>query len=313
MSSDQLKLKPVRSLTTPHGFLRTGMSISRRGELLVLEIPVDMKAGVFGKQSPPDKSFFPPSRAESPYGAQLKVITSQSESEYALHDIGVAMPTPELLPGIVPLIVGARTSKEGEVWQANAEVFSPQGRPINRFCLGDGIGRLQVSKVGDIWAGYFDEGVFGDHPYARSGLARFGADGRLIWKFEPPEHAGPVDDCYALNVADDFVWTCYYSTFALVRIAPDSSVRCWPPAVSGAGGLAVLDGTVAFLGSYGGGGFRIRTFELTGDRLAPRRTLDIRASEGRQFNRKSAWFARGSTIHVVEDDLWSCIDLSELV
>src|SRR5687768_5405602 len=113
MGSDQVKLRPVRSLTTPQGFLRAGMSISCRGELLVLEIPADRKTGVFGKQPPPDKSFFPPSRAEAPYSAQLKVITSQGVSEHALHDVGVAIPTLELLPGMVPLIVGTRTSKEG--------------------------------------------------------------------------------------------------------------------------------------------------------------------------------------------------------
>src|SRR5262249_7967159 len=62
-----------------------------------------------------------------------------------------------------------------------------------RLCLGDGIADLQRDQADAVWAGYFDEGIFGNYgwggsgerePIGASGLVRFGADGQVIWQYE---------------------------------------------------------------------------------------------------------------------------------
>ena len=85
--------------------------------------------------------------------------------------------------------------------------------------LGDGIGQVAATSDGDVWAGYFDEGVYGNYgwgdpggeaPVGACGLVRFTPDLQLDWRF--PSHVqqpwGAISDCYALNVGDTDVWAC---------------------------------------------------------------------------------------------------------
>lgn len=60
------------------------------------------------------------------------------------------------------LVAGARCSWAESGPELNALAIGQNGRIFRRGCLGDGIGRLQVAGDGTIWAGCFDEGVFGN-------------------------------------------------------------------------------------------------------------------------------------------------------
>ena len=54
--------------------------------------------------------------------------------------------------------------------------------------LGDGIQHLQTTKSGEIWAAYFDEGIFGNlgwrRPIGAKGLLRFNSDGKRVYEFQ---------------------------------------------------------------------------------------------------------------------------------
>jgi hypothetical protein len=74
----------------------------------------------------------------------------------------VAYPHVDVLADGSFLVVGARCRWTEPSPELNALAIDQNGRILRRGCLGDGIKHLQVAADGTIWAGYFDEGVFGN-------------------------------------------------------------------------------------------------------------------------------------------------------
>jgi hypothetical protein len=64
-----------------------------------------------------------------------------------------------------------------------------------------------------------------------------------VWHF-PPKGATSISDCYALNVTDDEVWTCYYAGFPVVRVR-DGLLTAWRNEEQGPHALAVAGTRVA--------------------------------------------------------------------
>ena len=135
----------------------------------------------------------------------------------------------QTLPGGKWLLVEAR-ARVGQ--SANADVFDGSGQLVASWFLGDGIEHLQVSTAGDIWVGYFDEGVYGGGQLEHSGLVCFGQDGDPKLRFwqgiAEPNGLPPIDDLYALNVCrNGDAWCCYYSDFPLVRLKDLQLQEAW--------------------------------------------------------------------------------------
>lgn len=111
-----------------------------------------------------------------------------------------------------------------------ARIFDREGsRLLNTINLGDAIEDIQTTSGGQIWVGYFDEGVYGGG-IGQSGLVCFDADGSAVFRYSDfaTEHSLPhIDDCYALNVCDGAVWVCYYSDFPLVCLKNFHMDRVW--------------------------------------------------------------------------------------
>lgn len=61
--------------------------------------------------------------------------------------------------------------------ELNALTVGLDGRILRRGCPGDGIGHLQVAEDGTIWAGYSDEGVYGNFGRRGPGPTPLGARG----------------------------------------------------------------------------------------------------------------------------------------
>lgn len=104
----------------------------------------------------------------------------------------------------------------------NATIFDDYGTSIISFHLGDGIENLQVSESGDIWVGYFDEGVYGD-TVGGSGLNCFNSNGERVFDFSDFSRGKKdipiIDDCYALNVvSNDEIYCYYYYDFPLFNL-----------------------------------------------------------------------------------------------
>jgi hypothetical protein len=118
----------------------------------------------------------------------------------------------------------------------NAHVFDETGKMLYGFIAGDGIEHVQTTAKGEIWIGFFDEGVFGD-PARTGGLAAAGvvclsAQGDVLFRYSDqiaePQGIPLIDDCYALNVADENeVWLSYYGDFPVVALSKKALKKAW--------------------------------------------------------------------------------------
>lgn len=119
------------------------------------------------------------------------------------------------LPGSRWLLARSRAAGPDD---PNALILAPDGTVERRFHIGDAIAELQADADGRLWAGYFDEGVFGGPP-GDAGLVGFDPAGRVTFSYNEQPDAMPIDSCYALNVTGpDEAWCYYYSAFRLVRV-----------------------------------------------------------------------------------------------
>ena len=135
----------------------------------------------------------------------------------------------QLLPGRKWLLVEARATRDRG---PNADVVNEKGLIVTSLFLGDGIENVQVASSGDIWVGYFDEGVYGGGQLEHSGLVCFDLQGNPKLRFFPEIVDSfampPVDDLYALNVCrNGETWCCYYSDFPLVKLKGIKFDEAW--------------------------------------------------------------------------------------
>lgn len=160
------------------------------------------------------------------------------------------------LPAGELLLACARSRRRSATdFDLNGKVYDQSGRLAREFLLGDGIQQLQTTASGDIWTGYFDEGVYGnfgwDQPVGASGLTRWDRFGNRQYDYQPGADVRRIDDCYALNVVSDSeAWLCYYMDFPLVRLMDDRIQGLWKSPVSGADAFAVWQNHVLFRGGY---------------------------------------------------------------
>lgn len=137
----------------------------------------------------------------------------------------------------------------------NGRVYSDSGICQKSILLGDGINKVQVSKQGEIWTSYFDEGIFGNYgwntPIGSSGLISWNEDGEKVYEFNPSEELEDICDCYAINVeTKNVTWCYYYTQFPLVKIKNRSIENYWNIPIYGSNCFAIYRNFVLFHGGY---------------------------------------------------------------
>jgi len=235
-------------------------SVGPEGEAVVLLAAEADAPDVLGRDTSPGWATFPHSTTPRPILTSALMHDGRSARRVRLQDGIPAHPHVQPLPGGEVLVVGARCwrFKDGTA-EHNAFVYRADGTLRRTATFGDGIADVQSTTRGEIWVSYFDEGIFGSYgwggaegpsPIGGSGLIRFDERGAPSWKYTPPESFDGIDDCYALNVADDAVWAYYYASFPLVRIERDDVVTAWRTEISGASAFATDGERVLFYGGY---------------------------------------------------------------
>lgn len=214
----------------------------------------------------------------------------------------VPFPKFDGLPGGKWIVSDARSSG-----RANARILDRNSDILGRLNLGDGIEHLQCDTAGNIWVGYFDEGVFSsENALGASGLNRFDEQGRITWQHNDPNYF--IADCYAMVVSDDAAWCCPYPDFPILRIDSNNTVRSWTGAVAGARAMAVHGNLLLFAGGYtrrsrtgslvrieGGDAKLVREFDLG---------LDLRSA--------MMSVGRDHRLHVVADDEWLVFEVAHV-
>jgi hypothetical protein len=151
---------------------------------------------------------------------------------------------------------------------ANAEVWTGSGSLQHAGFIGDGLEHLLTTARGAIWAGYFDEGVFGGTTPASSGLARFTSELEIDWTY-PQREMPRVDDCYALNVSGEAATVCAYTPFHLITVSGDQARDSGRVPRSGAARLLTDGERAALIGGYGAEYDLITPLQITPGGVTP--------------------------------------------
>ncbi|OKI45719.1 hypothetical protein [Micromonospora sp. CB01531] len=287
-------------------------SVGPAGDLVALWSTGQDEAALRSVTTQPGWASFPDPTAARPVAARVSRQAGNIADVTPLTGLTVAHPLVQPLPQGRVLVVGARCRWRADGPDRNAVVYDSDGHVEARATLGDGIEHVFTTTSGEVWVGYFDEGVYGNYgwgdaapPMGNSGLVRFSPQLEPAWRF--PSHVDnewdAIDDCYALNVTDDAVWTCYYSDFPIVQIRGDS-VTGWRNQVTGARAL-VLSGTrVGLLGGYGPDRDRFVVGELAGQAMRVVGEYRLVLPGGGPLPAHVTVIGRGAVLHVVTADYW---------
>jgi hypothetical protein len=268
---------------------------------------------------PPGGASFP---RTAPSAAPTVVLAAYTASGLApatvtqVQSLPVAHPRVDVLADGSFLVVGARCSWKESGPQLNALAIDQDGRIGRRGCLGDGIAHLQVAADGTIWAGYFDEGVFGNLGWGGRGPAPLGAGGIVAWSpdfektWELDPREGLVADCYALNVGPGEVTACPYAGFPVVRIRARHHTVAQTSGVSGPVGIVASGDRVGIIGTYRDPSLLI-TGAIQGGTFHETERTKLRAPDGAPLPTAEV-HCRGSVAHFFAAAKWYSLDLDSL-
>lgn len=298
-------------------------SIGPNGEVVALWTSRAGAAALTATTSRPGWATFPDPRTAQPVAVLVTAQGAGSATAVRISDLPLAHPTVHLLPDGRVLVVAARCRWRPDGPDRNAIIYDRDGRVTAEKTIGDGVEHVRVARTGHVWVGYFDEGVYGNYgwgggdgptPLGAPGLVRFSPDLEPDWRY--PSHVdqpwGPIDDCYALNVAGDTAWACYYSDFPVVRIAA-GTVTSWRNTIAqGVRALAVADGTVALCGGYGSDRDVLVLARLDHDRLHKLAEYRLVLPDGSPLPATTRITGRGADLHLIDDGDWYRLDLDDL-
>jgi hypothetical protein len=321
--SREARLRHHARLTSVRdGDVPLAVNIGPRDELMVLWTSTTDRDAMSASTTQPGWATFPEPLASRPASIRAVMQTPGIDQVISLRDVPVAHVDAQPMPDGGVLLVGARARWRPDGPDQNGLVFDANGDLVVKATLGDGIEHVQATTTGEIWVGYFDEGVYGNfgwggpdgpEPFGSCGLIRFGKDLTVAWTFAAQEDgpAGAISDCYALNVKDQAVWACYYTGFPLVRVSNDA-VAGWNNATSGSTALITNGTTLALVGWY-----RDDYDLVTGGLLDEREFNTSMRSRlvlpnGMPLPPRATVIGRGTELHVVAHDAWYRLSLDDL-
>jgi hypothetical protein len=270
-------------------------------------------------EQPPGGASFPrttpgttPAAALAAYAGSDVVPTTVVQ----VRALPVAHPHVDVLADGSFLAVGAHCSWTQSGPEPNALAIDQNGRIFRRGCLGDGIAHLQVAGDGTIWAGYFDEGVFGNlgwggpgpTPLGAGGIAAWSPDFEKIWELDPEE--GLVADCYALNVGPGEVLACPYTDFPVVRIQDRQETVTTTSGVSGPAGIIASGDQVGLIGTYRDPSLLI-TGAIQDGAFHESKRANLLAPDGAPLPMAQV-HCRGSVAHFFAGGKWYSFDLESV-
>jgi len=274
----------------PDGWFDYGYAVLSNGELALLRTD----EGIIGQRPGPAKT-------------RLRLSTFDGAKESAPIEVPAGRwPRVDRLPDGRWLMVSPPIEPPHDL---DARFYALDRAPSGAFAMGGYLTHVQCATDGTIWAGYFDEGVFGGSDIAEAGIAQFDGEGQVIWRFN--DQAGgdfSIDDCYALALDGATLWSCFYSNFPIVRVA-QGRVTHWRNEIAGAKTLAVDGDHVLLAGGYKEESSRLALLHLADGearlkgqwRFAPPALDRARLVQG-----------RGGILHVVGSGVWRRIAVATL-
>jgi hypothetical protein len=263
-------------------------------------------------------------RSPVPFGREARprvALAAYSPGSLAPEHLVIAEDLPVAHPLVQPLpdgefpVVGASCSWRREGPERNALLVGSDGTIKRTGTLGDGIEHMLVDDNGEIWIGYFDEGIVGNlgwgspgpEPLGSPGLVRWSLQFEKIWEYQAVDDYW-LDDCYALNVGPDRTWACPYANFPIMQIDTERTAVHRTTGVSGPRGLIVAGETVALIGDYKYEGSLLLRSMGGLNRL---RKSEVGMQDGRRVP-PGTLACRGSVAHFFVGADWFALDLAQL-
>ncbi len=226
------------------GWHKISVSAGPSGDLVVLSLRQEPEYR--SRDGLTSKSF-----VRKPNDFRIHHLTEWSHSQVDL------TPTLQNLHYAQPLPQGqwlaVRARSEGNT-DGNGHIYSASGELTETLALGDGIADVQVTAQGEIWVGYFDEGIFGSSIFGSAGLACFDPHGALVFDFNSTTvlTGDSIADCYAFNAANsNETWLCPYTDFPIIKIKDKRISRTWSDnPIRGSDAFAVWKDRALFRGGY---------------------------------------------------------------
>jgi hypothetical protein len=317
-----VKLRHHAVVAARRGQERVGASIGPDGQLIALWAAARDLPALKATTTQPGWATFPDPRAPRPVRARVSIHAPELISVVELAELPLAHVTVQPLPQGQILVVGARARWRPEGPDRNAIIYDADGGVAAKGTLGDGIKHVLTTDVGDIWVGYFDEGVYGNFgwggkdgpaPIGHHGLVRFSSRLETEWSF--PSHIdqpwGAIGDCYALNVDKDTVWTCYDTDFPIVRIC-DGALAVWRSSITGARALVAAGSDLASVGGYGPDRDLLAVGTLGSEDLHLTGRYRIVLPDGQPLPERTQVIGRGPDLHFLAGRDWYRLDLEHV-
>lgn len=293
-------------------------SVGPNGEAVALWATAATAEAMRSRTASAGFASFPDPRTERLVAARVMVYHPLPERDVAISGLEIAFPMVQPLPDDRILIVGARCRWHVDGPERNAIVVDADGCLVADGTLGDGIEEVLATPSGQIWVGYFDEGVFGNlgwggpgpEPIGSPGIVCFAPDLVAAWRYPYDADCGSIADAYALNVDGETAWSSYYTDFPIVRIESDV-ITTWRGGSAGARALIVDDGRCVLVGGYGDDRNRVLVGSLTQDGFVPERVGLLTLPDGTELGR-CRLVARGAELHVFVENRWYKIAVADI-
>jgi len=138
-------------------------SVGPAGEAVaVWTTPDGLEAAISRTVSPGGASFPDPS-ADRPVQARITVHTPGLAAVTPIADLALAHITVQPMPGGQFLVAGARCRWRADGPDRNGVIYAADGQVVAERVLGDGIEHVLATSDGQVWIGYFDEGIYGNY------------------------------------------------------------------------------------------------------------------------------------------------------
>jgi hypothetical protein len=305
------------------GDVRICASVGPDGEAVAVWTTPESLVAVTARTVSAGGASFPDPAAARPVAARITVHTPGLAAVTRITELTLAHICVQPMPGGRFLVAAARCWWRPDGPDSNAVLYDSDGQPLSEHVLGDGLLHVLATRTGEVWAGYFDEGIYGNYgwgqagtpePVGAYGIVRFSPALEPVWHYPKYTEAGPweaISECSALNVEDTATWACYDPDYPVVRIG-EGTVAGWHNQVKGVQALAVAGSRVALFGGDGPERDRLAVAELTAGHAHFGGRYRVVLPDGQPLPPGTQVIGRGPRLHVLTGTGWYQLDVSDI-
>jgi hypothetical protein len=318
-----LAVREHGSIGGQDGDVRVCKSVGPAGEVVAVWTTAEGADAVHARTISAGGASFPDTSTDRPVTARITVHNPGLTAVIEVRELTLAHIMVQPMPGDRFLVAGIRCRWHPDGPEPNAAVYDASGQAVSAHVLGDGIGELLADSSGQVWVGYFDEGIYGNYgwghadteqPVGMYGLVRFSPALEPSWHLPRYTEIGPWDpisDCPTLNVDDTSVWASYDSDYPIVRIR-DDNVSGWHNDIKGPAALAAAGSRVALFGGGRANHDRLAVTDLGADRAELAGEYRLVLPGGEPIPQETDIIGRGSRLHFLADDRWYQLGMDDI-